>query len=154
GAGRGARSRFAHPRPDGIRAHPAGSERGRARDSPPVPERRESDAGARVEAALHAGRGARADHRLVQGVPRRAGDGGAAAVTCRSCGGESLAPVLSLGATPLANALVAPSRLADPEARFPLDLVRCPVCTLLQITVTVPPEAMFLEYPYFSSYSD
>ena len=41
-----------------------------------------------------------------------------------------------------------------PEARFPLDLVFCPDCTLVQITETVPPEQLFSDYLYFSSFSD
>jgi len=73
--------------------------------------------------------------------------------TCRSCGGGDLEMILDLGATPLANSLpAADSR--EPEARFPLELVFCPVCTLVQITETVPPEQLFREYLYFSSFSD
>jgi SAM-dependent methyltransferase len=41
-----------------------------------------------------------------------------------------------------------------PEARYPLDLVFCATCTLVQITETVPPEELFREYLYFSSFSD
>ena len=75
-------------------------------------------------------------------------------VTCRSCGGAGLEPVLSLGSTPLANALRRKEQLNEPEARFPLDLVFCPQCTLVQITESVPPEALFSNYVYFSSFSD
>ncbi len=74
--------------------------------------------------------------------------------TCRACGGKELAPVLSLGKTPLANALLAADDLAKPESTFPLELVFCPSCTLVQITEEVPPETMFGEYLYFSSFSD
>jgi SAM-dependent methyltransferase len=76
------------------------------------------------------------------------------AVTCRACGSDKLDPVLSLGKTPLANALLTEADLAKPEAAFPLDLVFCPACTLVQITEEVPPETMFGEYLYFSSFSD
>jgi SAM-dependent methyltransferase len=75
-------------------------------------------------------------------------------VTCRSCGGAHLDPVLSLGNTPLANSLLSKDQLNEPEARFPLDLVFCPKCALVQITVTVPPEQLFSNYVYLSSYSD
>ena len=37
---------------------------------------------------------------------------------------------------------------------YPLDLVFCPDCTLVQITETVPPEVLFRDYLYFSSFSD
>jgi SAM-dependent methyltransferase len=62
--------------------------------------------------------------------------------------------VLSLGNTPLANSLLSREQLDQPEARFPLELVFCQDCALVQITVTVPPEQLFSEYLYMSSYSD
>src|SRR6266446_5316256 len=72
---------------------------------------------------------------------------------CRSCGSTRSELVLSLGATPLANSLVRdPTEPAEP--RYPLDLVFCPDCTLVQITQTVPPEQLFSDYLYFSSFSD
>lgn len=77
-----------------------------------------------------------------------------AAFACRGCGATDLAPVLSLGRTPLANALIDPAEPSLPEETFPLDLVRCCACTLVQITETVPPEKMFSSYAYFSSFSD
>jgi SAM-dependent methyltransferase len=55
---------------------------------------------------------------------------------------------------PLANALLTQEQLLLPEETFPLDLVFCPQCTLLQITETVSPEKLFREYLYFSSFSD
>lgn len=73
---------------------------------------------------------------------------------CRSCGEPKVMPVLSLGNMPLANALLTQNVLETPEATFPLDLVFCPTCTLLQITETVSPEKLFREYLYFSSFSD
>lgn len=73
---------------------------------------------------------------------------------CRSCGCTPLAPVLSLGNTPLANALRAEGDLAAPEATFPLDLAVCPRCALVQITATVPPDDLFRDYVYFSSFSE
>ncbi|MGA2982893.1 MAG: class I SAM-dependent methyltransferase [Terriglobia bacterium] len=74
--------------------------------------------------------------------------------TCRSCGSPRLETVLSLGVTPLANSLLTKEDLARPEPTFPLDLAFCPACSLVQITETVPPEALFREYLYFSSFSD
>jgi SAM-dependent methyltransferase len=73
---------------------------------------------------------------------------------CRSCGEAGLRPILSLGRTPLANALLTEQELDRPEATFPLDLVFCPTCSLVQITETVPPEVLFREYAYLSSFSD
>ena len=73
---------------------------------------------------------------------------------CRACGGARVPLILSLGRTPLANALVAPGLPEKFEASYPLELVFCEDCTLVQITETVPPELMFSDYAYFSSYSD
>ena len=73
---------------------------------------------------------------------------------CRSCGANGLRPVLDLGRTPLANALLSTEQLAEPEALYPLNLVFCEACTLIQITETVPPEQLFREYFYLSSFSD
>jgi 2-polyprenyl-3-methyl-5-hydroxy-6-metoxy-1,4-benzoquinol methylase len=65
-----------------------------------------------------------------------------------------LQPILDLGCTPLANRLLHETELAQQEPRFPLELVFCPHCTLLQITETVSPEILFRDYVYFSSFSD
>jgi SAM-dependent methyltransferase len=73
---------------------------------------------------------------------------------CRSCGRDGLELILSLGRTPLANALLTHEQLDRPEPTYPLDLVFCPHCTLVQITETVPPDILFREYVYFSSFSD
>ena len=66
----------------------------------------------------------------------------------------NLQNVLSLGRTPLANALLTEEQLSDPEATYPLELVFCSECSLVQITETVSPEKLFREYVYFSSFSD
>jgi SAM-dependent methyltransferase len=62
--------------------------------------------------------------------------------------------VLSLGKMPLANALLTSQQLDEPEGTYPLDLAFCPNCTLTQITETVPPDRLFADYPYFSSFSE
>jgi SAM-dependent methyltransferase len=74
---------------------------------------------------------------------------------CRSCGTRGLRNFLSLGETPLANALLTESQLAEPEPRYPLDVAFCSGCSLVQVVEEVPPERLFAaEYPYFSSFSD
>lgn len=72
---------------------------------------------------------------------------------CRSCNERGLVPILSLGRLPLANALLTLDQLDEPVETFPLDLVFCAHCALVQITETIPPERLFREYLYFSSYS-
>ena len=73
---------------------------------------------------------------------------------CRSCGGAGLRKFLSLGRTPLANALLTADQLDRPEPTYPLDLAFCEDCSLVQLAETVPPERLFEDYPYFSSFSD
>ena len=73
---------------------------------------------------------------------------------CRSCGANDLEVFLSLGTTPLADALVRPEAAGAPEARYPLDVAVCPHCSLVQILHEVPPTELFVDnYLYFSSYS-
>jgi SAM-dependent methyltransferase len=72
---------------------------------------------------------------------------------CRSCGSQSIEVFLALGDTPLANALLREEDLARAEPRFPLDVAFCRGCSLVQILETVPPEVMFSEYLYLSSFS-
>ncbi len=90
--------------------------------------------------------------------------------TCRFCGEQQssvslakatetvartgFAAVLDLGCTPLANRLVPREELHQKDPVFPLRLVLCRACGLLQITETVPPETLFRQYAYFSSFSD
>ena len=73
--------------------------------------------------------------------------------SCRACKATDLRLILSLGQTPLANSLVQPDQLGHLEITYPLDLVFCASCSLVQITVTVPPDMLFREYLYFSSCS-
>jgi SAM-dependent methyltransferase len=76
-------------------------------------------------------------------------------VSCRSCGGSNLVTVLDLGETPLADRMPSKEQLADPEPTFPLEVVFCEDCALVQILETVSPELLFCDdYPYFSSFSD
>jgi len=55
---------------------------------------------------------------------------------------------------PLANALPSPEAAESTDPRYPLDLVFCEACSLVQITETVSPEVLFRDYLYFSSFSD
>ena len=73
---------------------------------------------------------------------------------CRICSGRDLQQILDLGETPLANGLLREDQLSKPEEMFPLELVFCPDCTLVQITETVPANTLFDEYMYLSSFSD
>lgn len=72
---------------------------------------------------------------------------------CRICGSGPLSMVLSLGETPLANSFVTADRLHEAEPMFPLELMRCTECGLVQLSVVVDPELMFRHYVYMSSAS-
>ncbi len=73
---------------------------------------------------------------------------------CRSCNATQLTPILDLGRTPLANALLSFEQLTAAEPTYPLELVFCPSCSLVQITETVAPDQLFRDYLYLSSFSD
>jgi SAM-dependent methyltransferase len=73
---------------------------------------------------------------------------------CRSCGSTLLHLVADLGSTPLANAFLTADQLNERELTFPLRLVFCANCTLVQITETVRPDVLFGSYLYASSYSE
>jgi SAM-dependent methyltransferase len=73
---------------------------------------------------------------------------------CRSCGNTELKSILSFGCVPLANALVSAEEIDAVEKKYPLELVFCPKCSLVQITETVNPKILFGKYLYFSSYSE
>ena len=74
---------------------------------------------------------------------------------CRSCNHRALEQLLSFGEMPLADGFVAPERSAEPEHKFPLTLLFCPECSLVQIRETVSPRLLFGgEYLYYSSFSE
>ena len=73
---------------------------------------------------------------------------------CRGCGAAEPELVIDLGDQPLANGYVDADRAVEPEARFPLRLVFCPQCALVQIAETVDPVQLFGDYVYLSSSSD
>jgi len=74
---------------------------------------------------------------------------------CRSCREFGLKPILDFGLIPLSDGLLSEELLNKQEGMYPLELVFCPGCSLVQILETVPPEKLFCDdYPYYSSFSD
>jgi SAM-dependent methyltransferase len=55
---------------------------------------------------------------------------------------------------PLANAFIDPEAQDQPERSYPLHAKVCDACFLVQLDVTVPPEEIFDDYAYLSSYAD
>ncbi len=72
---------------------------------------------------------------------------------CRFCDAALSHSFVDLGATPLANAYLAPAALGRMEPFFPLHARVCEHCLLVQIEAVETPEAIFGDYAYFSSFS-
>jgi C-methyltransferase C-terminal domain/Putative zinc binding domain/Methyltransferase domain len=77
----------------------------------------------------------------------------AAEPRCRFCDERLAHTVIDLGMSPLCESFVRPEQLHQPEVFYPLHVWVCDRCFLLQLEEFVPPEAIFTEYAYFSSYS-
>ncbi|OHA17042.1 MAG: hypothetical protein A3C79_02040 [Candidatus Taylorbacteria bacterium RIFCSPHIGHO2_02_FULL_45_28] len=68
---------------------------------------------------------------------------------CQICGAKDLQPVLSLGHQPIVQEYLTEEALHEPEVTYPLNLVRCPICNLLQIDYIPEPAKVFPpNYPY------
>jgi len=72
---------------------------------------------------------------------------------CRVCGGQDATSILDLGAVPLANAFVGPDAPDADAARYPLTLVQCAACAMVQIKEILPPEELFSSYLWVSGTS-
>ena len=73
---------------------------------------------------------------------------------CRICDSRRLEMLLDLGETALANSFVRPDRILDAEATYPLRLVLCSDCGLVQIDEDVPAKDLYRNYIYVSGTSD
>ena len=74
---------------------------------------------------------------------------------CRHCACELVLPMLDLGSAPPSNAYLTRASLQAPELWYPLRLLVCQTCWLVQTDDYAGREALFgAEYAYFSSYSD
>lgn len=74
---------------------------------------------------------------------------------CHSCGATLRRTLLDLGDQPLANSYLTREQVeAGGERRYPLHARVCSECLLVQVEQVVPPEEIFSDYAYFSSYSE
>jgi SAM-dependent methyltransferase len=73
---------------------------------------------------------------------------------CRLCDEPLRRTFVDLGPQPLAEAYVSHEALDEPEVFYPLRVFVCESCFLVQLPVFASPDAIFREYPYFSSYSE
>ena len=74
---------------------------------------------------------------------------------CRYCAAPLTLSFVDLGATPLANSYLPMNEAAKAAERsYPLHVMACTTCRLVQTTETVPADAIFdHDYAYLSSYS-
>lgn len=70
---------------------------------------------------------------------------------CRICDAPLEKPFFDLGKHPLANSLLRSSN--EREQYYPLALVRCASCSLIQLTYTVPPKKLFSHYVWVTGTS-
>src|SRR3954451_9966716 len=73
---------------------------------------------------------------------------------CRLFGNTLVHTFVDLGMTPLCESFVAPEDLDAMEPYYPLRPELCHECFLVQLPEFVPPQAIFSDYAYFSSYAD
>jgi hypothetical protein len=72
---------------------------------------------------------------------------------CRFCRSLLSRTFVDLGTSPLCESFVPPEQLEQMEPFFPLHVRVCDSCGLVQLPSFVPPEEIFTEYAYFSSFS-
>ena len=73
---------------------------------------------------------------------------------CRHCGADLSLPFLDLGSAPPSNAYLTPTALNSPETWYPLRVLVCTQCWLVQTEDHAGRDALFSDdYAYFSSFS-
>lgn len=72
---------------------------------------------------------------------------------CRLCGAGLKHTFVDLGMSPPCESFVPPEHLDSMEPYYPLHVLVCDRCFLVQLKEHISPEATFEEYAYFSSFS-
>src|SRR5262245_14573832 len=73
--------------------------------------------------------------------------------SCRLCNAQLSATVVDLGMSPLCESFLSAEQAEQMEPYFPLHVLVCGSCFLVQLQEYVKSEHIFTEYAYFSSYS-
>jgi 2-polyprenyl-3-methyl-5-hydroxy-6-metoxy-1,4-benzoquinol methylase len=73
---------------------------------------------------------------------------------CRFCGSTLQHTFVDLGMSPLANSYLRSEQLNQMQPFYPLHARVCDRCYLVQLEQFQPPENIFADYAYFSSYSE
>ena len=74
-------------------------------------------------------------------------------MACRFCGANLVHEFVDLGMSPLCESYVSAEQLDCMEAFYPLRVLVCDQCLLVQIREYVAAEEIYSDYAYFSSYS-
>ena len=72
---------------------------------------------------------------------------------CRGCGSPLVHTFVDLGMSPLCESFLPADRLDEAEMFYPLRVMVCDRCWLVQLREYVSPEHIFDDYAYYSSYS-
>ena len=72
---------------------------------------------------------------------------------CRLCSAPLATTFVDLGMSPLCESFLSADQLDRMEPYYPLHVLVCGECFLVQLQEYVKPEHIFTEYAYFSSYS-
>jgi predicted TPR repeat methyltransferase len=72
---------------------------------------------------------------------------------CRLCQAPLTTTFVNLGMSPLCESFLTRDQIDEMEAYYPLHVLVCGDCFLVQLQEYVGPERIFTEYAYFSSYS-
>jgi SAM-dependent methyltransferase len=72
---------------------------------------------------------------------------------CRLCNAALTTTFVDLGMSPLCESILRADQIDQMEPFFPLHVLVCGNCFLVQLQEYVKPESIFSEYDYFSSYS-
>jgi SAM-dependent methyltransferase len=89
----------------------------------------------------------------IRGVPTPERTPVPAGSRCRLCGAGLKHTFVDLGMSPLCENFLSCEQLDDMEPYFPLHVLVCSECFLVQLREYVSPENIFRDYAYFSSYS-
>ena len=73
---------------------------------------------------------------------------------CLFCSTPLRHPVVDLGMSPLCETFLEARQLNEMEPFYPLNVRVCERCFLVQLEEYVSPEEIFVEYAYFSGFSD
>ena len=75
-------------------------------------------------------------------------------IKCRLCGTKIQKTFANLGTQPICETYLSTDEINKKEIFYPLKVVFCSKCLLVQLVDSISPQAIFKEYSYFSSHSN